>query len=162
MLYPPHGGACGLAWTAIMQSANRCYNVCLLDETRFLFKNYKLITTYSSKHHGNLMEISKSTVNYSNVNNSVIPRFPINDKDIYKIFTGGKYSIQVNLPTPIPFSIANTACISLDAYIDHVLDHGILITFAWSWHTHHICSWFIDGAKFWWATWVRAMLKCGQ
>ncbi len=38
--------------------------------------------------------------------------------------------IQTNLPVPTTFNIANTACISLDAYIDHVLGHGIPITFA--------------------------------
>ena len=130
MLYPPHGGARGIAWSAIMRSANNCYNVSNLDETRFLFNNYKLIQSYSSKHRGNLMEILKSTVKVSNVNNSVIPRFPIHDKDIYKIFMGGKHSIQVNLPAPATFNIADTACISLDRYIDHVLAHGVPITFA--------------------------------
>ncbi len=43
---------------------------------------------------------------------------------------GGKHSIKTNLPVPTTFNIANTACISLDAYIDHVLGHGIPITFA--------------------------------
>ncbi len=128
--YPPHGGARGIACSAIMQSANNAYNVSTLDETQFLFKSYKLITNYLSKHCGNLMEILKSTVKYSNVNNSVIPRFPIHDKDIYKILIGSKHLIQANLPTPTTFNIINTACISLDSYIDHVLAHGIPITFA--------------------------------
>ncbi len=43
---------------------------------------------------------------------------------------GGKHSIQINLPVPTTFNIDNTACISLDSYIDHVLGHGIPITFA--------------------------------
>ncbi len=27
MFYPPHGGAHGIAWSAIMQSANNAYNI---------------------------------------------------------------------------------------------------------------------------------------
>ena len=130
MFYPPHGGARGIAWSAIMRSANNAYNISTLDETKFLFKNYKLATSSSSKHRGILMEILKNTVKYSNVNNSMIPRFPIHENDIYKIFIGGKHSIQANLPAPTTFNIANTACVSLDSYIDHVLAHGIPITFA--------------------------------
>ncbi len=46
------------------------------------------------------------------------------------MFMGGKHSIQTNLRVPTTFSIANTACISLDAYIDNVIGHGIPIKFA--------------------------------
>ncbi len=127
MFYPPHGGARGIAWSVIIQSANNTYNISTLDKTHFLFKNYKLITSYSSKHRGNLMEILKNTVKYSNVNNSVIPRIPIYDNNIYKIFIGGKHSIQANLPAPSTFNIANTVCMLLDSYIDHILAHGIPI-----------------------------------
>ncbi len=42
---------------------------------------------------------------------------------------GGKHSIQTNLPVPTTFNTANAACISLDAYVDHVLGHAILIRF---------------------------------
>ncbi len=70
------------------------------------------------------------TVNHSNATNNILSRFPSHEKDIYKLFMGGKHSIQTNLPVPTTFTIANTACISLDAYINHVLGHGIPITFA--------------------------------
>ncbi len=45
------------------------------------------------------------------------------------MFMGGKHCIQTNLPVPT-FNIANTAYISLAAYIDDVLGHGIPITFS--------------------------------
>ncbi len=131
IFYPPHGGARGIAWNTVMQSANNCYNVSSLDKTQFLFKNFKLITGYSSKHCGNLMEILNSTVKYSNVNNSMIPWFPIHDKDIYKIFIGGKHSIQVNLPVPVTFNIANTACIYLDAILTMFLLMVYLLMIRW-------------------------------
>ncbi len=34
---------------------------------------------------------------------------------------GGKHSVQTNLPVPTMFNIANSACVSLDDSIDHVL-----------------------------------------
>ena len=76
------------------------------------------------------MKLLHMTVKQSNVNNNVLTQLPSHDKDIYKLFMGGKHSMQTNLPVPTTFNIANTACISLDAYIDHVLGHGIPITFA--------------------------------
>ncbi len=80
------------------------------------------------------------TVNHSKINNNVLPCLPS-----YEMFMGGNYSMQTNLPVPTTYDIANTACISLDAYIDHVLGHGISITFAYS------------GIE-----WIRAMLDGGQ
>ncbi len=70
------------------------------------------------------------TVKQSNVTNNVLSCLSSHEKDIYKLFMGGKHSTQFNLPVPTTFCIANTACISLDACIDHVLGHGIAITFA--------------------------------
>ncbi len=70
------------------------------------------------------------TVKQSNDKNKVLSCLPSHDKDIYKQFMGGKHSIQTNLPAPTTFNIANTVCISLDTYIDHVLGHDIPITFA--------------------------------
>ncbi len=70
------------------------------------------------------------TVKQSNVNSNVLSPFLSHEKDIYKMFMGGKHSIKTNLPVPSIVNIANTACISLNSYIDHVLGHGIPITFA--------------------------------
>ncbi len=73
------------------------------------------------------------TVNYSIVNNNVLSRFSSHEKDIYKMFMGRKHSIQTNLPVPFIINIiniANTECILLNSYNDHVLGHGIPITFA--------------------------------
>ncbi len=95
-----------------------------------VFKSYNLIPTYSSKHCVNLMVLLQMTVNHSIVNNNVLSQFPSHEKDIYKLFMGGKHSIQTNLLVPTTFNIANIACISLDAYFDHVLGHGIPIPFA--------------------------------
>ncbi len=69
-------------------------------------------------------------VNHSNVNKNILSWFPSHEKDIYKMFMGGKNSIQFNLSVPTAFNIANTACISLDSCIDHVLGHGLPISFA--------------------------------
>ncbi len=38
--------------------------------------------------------------------------------------------MQANLHAPVTFNIVNTACISLDSYIDHVLAQGIPTIFA--------------------------------
>ncbi len=70
------------------------------------------------------------TVCHSNINKDVLLQFSIYNQDIYKMFMSGKHSIQTNLPVPKTFNIANTVCISLDAYIDHILGHGIPISFA--------------------------------
>ncbi len=43
---------------------------------------------------------------------------------------GSKDSVQTNLPLSTIFKIADTACISLDACNDHILGHGIAMTFA--------------------------------
>ncbi len=48
---------------------------------------------------------------------------------------GSKHSIQMNLPVPTTFNIANTACISLDAYIDHVLGNGIPTTTTFAYYS---------------------------
>ncbi len=76
------------------------------------------------------MKLLHMTVKPSNVNNNVLSKLPSHEKDIYKMFMGGKHYIQTNLPVPSSFNIANMAWILLDAYIDHVLDHGVPITFA--------------------------------
>ncbi len=76
------------------------------------------------------MKLLHMTVKQSNVSNNVLSHLPSHEKDIYTLFMDGKHSVKTNLPVPTTFNIANTACISLDAYIDHVLGHGIPITFA--------------------------------
>ncbi len=46
------------------------------------------------------------------------------------MFMDGKHSIETNLPVPSIINIEHTACISLNSYIDHVIGHGIPLTFA--------------------------------
>ncbi len=62
-------------------------------------------------------------------NTIILSLFPIHNKDIYKIFTGSKQSVQTNLPAPPSFNISNKACISLDACIGNVLGHEFPIIF---------------------------------
>ncbi len=76
------------------------------------------------------MKLLQMTVKQSNINNKILSSLPSYDKDIDKLFMGGKHSMQTNLPVPTTLNIANTACISLDAFMDHVLGHGKPITFA--------------------------------
>lgn len=56
-------------------------------------------------------------------------RFPIHNNDIYKIFMSDKHLIQANFPVLVTFNFANTACKSLNAYLDHVLSNDITIAF---------------------------------
>ncbi len=76
------------------------------------------------------MEPLQLIVNNINVINDTLYQIPIHKKDIYKIFIGGKHSVQINIPVPTTFNIANTACISPDAFTDYVLAHGIATIFA--------------------------------
>ncbi len=104
-----------------------CYQCQHIGSNTFFFKTYNHFQQSSSKHHIDLMKLLHMTVKQSNVNNNVLSHLPSHEKDIYKLFMGGKHSIQTNLPVPTKFDISNTECISLDAFIDHVLSHGIPI-----------------------------------
>ncbi len=130
MFHPLHRGACGIVWHAMTRTVIFAPRVSTLDETQVFFKTYKQFQQSSSKHRIDLMKLLHMTVKLSNVNNNVLSWFPSHEKDIYKIFMGGKQSIQTNLPVPTTFNIAKTTCMSLDVYIDNVLGHGIPIIFA--------------------------------
>ncbi len=54
---------------------------------------------------------------------------------------GSRHCIQTNPPVPTSFNIANTTFISLNAYIDHNLGHGIPITYA----NYSITEHFLEG-----------------
>ncbi len=103
---------------------------------------------YSSKQWCNLIQLLNMTVNYSYANNIVLFWFPIHAKDIYRVFTGGKHSLKANLPVPTTFNFANISWISLDAYFDHDLGHGMLQMIHWL-------------GKLWRTAWIRAMLGGG-
>ncbi len=130
MFHPFLGGARGIVWRAMVRTGTCTTNISTVEATQVFFKTYNQFQQASSKTRIDLMKLLHMTVKQSNVNNNVLTRLPSHEKDIYKLFMGGKHSIQTNLPVPMTFTIANAACISLDAYIDHVLGHGIPITFA--------------------------------
>ncbi len=130
MFHPFLGGACGIVWHAMTHTGSFSTNISTVEATQVFFKTYNQFQQASSKYCINLMKLLHMTVKQSNVNNNVLCCLTSQDKDIYKLFMGGKHSMQTNLLVPITFNIANTECISLDGYIDHVLGHGIPITFA--------------------------------
>ncbi len=107
-----------------------CYQCQHIRRDTSFFQTCNQFQQFSSKHCIDLMKLLHMTVEQSNVNNNVLFHLPSHKKDIYKLLIGGKHSIQTNLPVPTTFNIAITACISPDAYIDHVLGLGIPIKFA--------------------------------
>ncbi len=129
MFHPFLSGAHGIVWSAMTCTGNFATNVSTLEATQVFFKSYNQFQQASPKHCIDLIKLLHMTVKQSNVDN-ILSHLPSHEKDIYKLFMGGKHSIQTNLPVPATFNIANTACISLEAYIEHILGHGIPTLFA--------------------------------
>ncbi len=94
MFHPFCGGAHGIVWRALTRTGSFSTIISTVEATQVFFKTYNQFQQAASKYCINLMKLLHMTVKQSNVNNNVLCWLPGHDKDIYKLFIGGKHSIK--------------------------------------------------------------------
>ncbi len=119
-----NGGKRGIVWRAL----SRMNRVCVLssiDETVLLFEILDTLLCMPSSNRAPLLRLLSRLTKYSTSKS----RIPTTLCDAKAICTEGQYSVFVNIPSVEVKNIAGHACVSLSDYLNHVLGHGLQLSF---------------------------------
>ncbi len=131
----PHAGKRGIVSQALSRLDNT-ESLASIEETKLLFKILDILMSMKKNKHASLVSLISTVAGIfsslratSEENCPTEFRLPTTLTDAKAMCTEGRFSIFFNLPSCEVKNIPGHACVSLSEYLDHVLGHGLDVSF---------------------------------
>ncbi len=119
-----HGGKRGIVQRALSR-INTADVLSSMDETVLLFEILDTLLCMPCNNRAPLLRLLSRLTKFSTSNS----RIPTTLSDAKAMCTEGRYSVYVNIPNVEIKNVSGHACVSLGDYLNHILGHGLKLSF---------------------------------